>query len=355
MKNFLLTFSIFLLAITLSAQVINEIDYDQPSTDNAEFMEFAMPLTALLSDFRVTLYRANGTAYRSAFTLDNADVTCTAGIGLQYCVWDPTGNNNIQNGPNVGVSFYQISTSTLIEVLSYEGTFTATEGDANGMTSTDIGVADNSTLDMSVQRNEGLSTWFGPSAISSGAANNNPLPITLTSFEAKPTENKSVSLTWQTASEENNDHFSIEHSTDGTSFREIATQAGNGTTEIVQNYSYLHQEVANGLHYYRLKQVDFDGKFEYTNIVTAKISHTNDEVILTPNPTSNVILIQTKTPYQRNADFQILNMQGQVVLSSVLQAGAIELELNISDFPVGIYYLQLFVDNDVMMKKIIKQ
>ena len=165
----------------------------------------------------------------------------------------------------------------------------------------------------------------------------------------------SINLTWQTASEQNNDYFSIEHSTDGTSFQEIATQAGNGTTELVQNYSFLHREVANGLHYYRLKQVDFDGKFEYTNIVTAKISHTNDEVILTPNPTSNVILIQTKTPYQRSADFQILNMQGQVVLSSVLQAGATELELNISDFPVGIYYLQLFVDNDVMMKKIIKQ
>ncbi len=184
----------------------------------------------------------------------------------------------------------------------------------------------------------------------------NPLlPITLNFFEAKPTNNKSVILTWQTASEENNDYFSIEHSTDGTSFREIATKVGNGTTDIVQNYSFLHENVANGLHYYRLKQVDFDGKFEYSNIVTAKVSHSNDDIFLTPNPTSNVILIQTKTPFERDADFQILNMQGQVVLSSVLQEGTSNVELNISDFPVGIYYLQLFVDNDVMMKKIIKQ
>jgi hypothetical protein len=181
------------------------------------------------------------------------------------------------------------------------------------------------------------------------------LPITLTSFEAKPTNQKSINLTWQTASEENNDYFSIEHSAGGTSFREIAIQVGNGTTNIVQNYSFLHENVANGLNYYRLKQIDFDEKFEYSNIVTAKASHSYDDIILTPNPTSNVILIQTKTPYQRNADFQILNMQGQVVLSSVLQAGATDLELNIADFPVGIYYLQLFVDNDVMMKKIIKQ
>ena len=74
-----------------------------------------------------------------------------------------------------------------------------------------------------------------------------------------------------------------------------------------------------------------------------------------PNPTSDMVLIQTKTPFERDADFQILNMQGQAVLTSVLQEGMTNLELNIADFPVGIYYLQLFVDNEVMMKKIIKQ
>lgn len=182
-----------------------------------------------------------------------------------------------------------------------------------------------------------------------------PLPVSLASFEATPLEEKSVSLTWQTASEENNDYFSIEHSSDGTNFREIAQQVGNGTTFTIQNYSFLHRNVENGLHYYRLKQVDFDGKFEYTSIVTAKVTFANDDVILTPNPTSDMVLIQTKTPFERDADFQILNMQGQVVLTSVLQEGMTNLELNINDFPVGIYYLQLFVDNEVMMKKIIKQ
>lgn len=182
-----------------------------------------------------------------------------------------------------------------------------------------------------------------------------PLPITLASFEAKPLEDKSVNLTWQTVSEENNDYFSIEHSTDGINFREVAQQVGNGTTSTVQNYSFLHRNVDNGLHYYRLKQVDFDGKFEYSAIVTAKVTFANDDVILTPNPTSDMVLIQTKMPFERDADFQILNMQGQVVLTSVLQEGRTNLELNIADFPVGIYYLQLFVDNEVMMKKIIKQ
>jgi hypothetical protein len=180
------------------------------------------------------------------------------------------------------------------------------------------------------------------------------LPISLISFDAKPTFDNSINLTWQTASEENNDYFSIEHSIDGISFREIETQAGNGTTNAIQSYSFLHEEIESGLHYYRLKQVDFDEKFGYSNIITTTIKRSNDEVILTPNPTSNVILIQTKTPFERDADFQILNMQGQVVLSSILQEGTDNLEVNVSNFPVGIYYLQLFVDNEVMMKKIIK-
>ena len=116
----------------------------------------------------------------------------------------------------------------------------------------------------------------------------------------------------------------------------------------------MDERPVNGFNYYRLHQVDFDGKFENSNIVTAKLSHSNDDIFLTPNPTSNVILIQTKTPFERDADFQILNMQGQVVLSSILQEGTDNLEVNLSNFPVGIYYLQLFVYNEVMMKKIIK-
>lgn len=179
------------------------------------------------------------------------------------------------------------------------------------------------------------------------------LPVELQSFKAN-VNGHDVQLDWQTASELNNSHFVVEHSTDGQRFFEIGEEAGVGTTNAIQNYNFLHEEVENGLHYYRLKQVDFDGKFEYSNIIIAEISHSNDDIFLTPNPSSNMVLIQTKAPYQRDADFQILNMQGQVVMSNILQEGDTDMVLNISDFPVGIYYLKLYVDNDMLMKKIIK-
>ena len=181
------------------------------------------------------------------------------------------------------------------------------------------------------------------------------LPITLSSFEATPNDNKSVQINWATASEENNEYFSLEHSTDGINFREIDQQAGAGNSTETNIYSYTHKDVANGLHYYRLLQVDYDGAFEYSDIVTAQVRGDKGDVFVMPNPASNDILIQTKVPFTKDADFQILNMQGQVVLTNVLRKGTTELELNISDFPIGIYYLQLFAGNEVIMKKIIKQ
>ncbi|MDG1433327.1 MAG: lamin tail domain-containing protein [Saprospiraceae bacterium] len=191
---------------------------------------------------------------------------------------------------------------------------------------------------------------FSPGSLNEGTGG---LPIELLHFSAV-SKNQTIHLTWSTASEINNAYFDVQRSTDGRDFETIGTVEGIGTASNVQEYSFMDERPVNGFNYYRLHQVDFDGKFENSNIVTAKLSHSNDDIFLTPNPTSNVILIQTKTPFERDADFQILNMQGQVVLSSILQEGTDNLEVNVSNFPVGIYYLQLFVDNEVMMKKIIK-
>ncbi len=403
MKNFLLTFSIFLLAFSCSwAQDDIPVLYNFTgftgsgfaSSPSAGQLDSDSWIVTGFSDGSVTF---GGTETTGDFARGNTTGGETTG-GIYSlnngAIWIQPGGSDFTPGTiqlkvrnNSGSTMANIQVKYNIVYLNDQGrgnslNFSWVTGTGSGSVAaadfTSPATADANPEIETVTRDFEITgvnlvdgddlilTWTGDDATGSGSRDEMGLdnvevleaiamPVTLTSFEAKPSQQKSITLTWQTASEENNDYFSIEHSTDGISFREIATQAGNGTTNIVQNYSFLHREVENGLHYYRLKQVDFDGKFEYTNIVTAKVSHSNDDVILTPNPTSNVILIQTKTPFERDADFQILNMQGQVVLSSVLQEGTANLEVNIADFPVGIYYLQLFVDNDVMMKKIIKQ
>ena len=106
------------------------------------------------------------------------------------------------------------------------------------------------------------------------------LPVELTDFNASQ-ENRVVELSWTTASELNNSHFDIEFSQDGNNFRVIDEVIGNGTTQEKQEYSYTHTTPVNGANYYRLKQVDFDGAFEYSDILVVEIERTG-KVIINP-------------------------------------------------------------------------
>ena len=112
-------------------------------TDNAEFVEVRLASSDNPAHFRVTLYNGADNSSYDTFVLNDADVTCTT-VGIyQYCVWDPSGSNNLQNGSPDGLSLYNTNSSTLIEFISYEGTFTASGGDADGVLSVDIGVSGN--------------------------------------------------------------------------------------------------------------------------------------------------------------------------------------------------------------------
>ena len=98
--------------------------------------------------------------------------------------------------------------------------------------------------------------------------NSTPLPVTLLNFEVD-CENGFTVLNWSTASEINNDYFVIEKSTDAINFFPIATVQGNGNSNTVLSYTYTDETPNYATTYYRLKQVDFDGKFEYFNVVVS--------------------------------------------------------------------------------------
>ena len=347
---------LFLSIFSLQGQQINEIDIDHPGVDNAEFIEFFLPTSATLSDYRVTLYGgSNGKMYNS-FTLDVSDVTCTVEGVVQFCVWDPPGNNQIQNGAPDGIALYQISTSTLIEFLSYGGSFTATDGDAAGATSTDIGVIESNTTaaNMSLQREEGGNLWFGPSEMTPGEVNLLALPVELVHFEGKPLENNSIMLFWSTQSEKDNSHFSIYHSRDGIDFVEIGKESGHGTSSIAHNYSFTHERQKEGIHYYQLKQVDFNGDFEYSEIISTRIETPLLDISMSSNPTPDKVTVFINTNIYNKAIYQVVNMNKYLLIDETLPKGETSFEVDLSDFPDGIYFLRLFVDKEVLTKKIVK-
>jgi len=152
------------------------------------------------------------------------------------------------------------------------------------------------------------------------------LPVELTSFEAKA-EGSSVQLDWATASEINNDRFEIERSDDGSSFSMIGTVKGNGTTMSKQTYSFSDVHPLSGIAYYRLHQVDFNGKFENSKIVVVHASETPQnilEVNVYPNPVKagETLHVGLNVPVSEVLNLQLTTLNGANIYQNESQIDA---------------------------------
>jgi Secretion system C-terminal sorting domain len=172
----------------------------------------------------------------------------------------------------------------------------------------------------------------GAVVIYTGSISFTALPIELIHFEGSKREGQNL-LTWATASETQNKGFDIERSTYGSRFEKIGFVAGNGTTSKTQRYTFKDDKSPNGVTYYRLKQLDFDGRSEYskTIVITRKAK---DAVSVYPNPTEGVLNISAGDYEQA---FVIVNSIGQVVL----QGEQLDKTINLQSLPSGFYYLKI--------------
>ena len=150
------------------------------------------------------------------------------------------------------------------------------------------------------------------------------LPVTLVTFSGKYQQGKVV-LTWATASEENNAYFVIEKSRDGVNFLEIGRVSGAGNSRELLTYTFPDSEFAKGNNYYRLKQVDFDGKAEYSKIIAVKTylqADRTEKISLFPNPAPEFIYLNTSELPNEPVQVTIINMAGQVVLVKEIPGGS---------------------------------
>lgn len=174
-----------------------------------------------------------------------------------------------------------------------------------------------------------------------------PLPVELISFTARLSADDAV-LQWKTASEQDNDYFSIESSTDGRNFTSIGRVAGNGTTQLQQHYSFTDHNIsryrANTI-YYRLRQVDFSGeyKFSFTRYVTAPALP--DVIVLKafPSPFNNYLQVQINSNEMQTATISLYNAQGRNILTELpkLNLGLNNIILSELNLVAGIYFLKV--------------
>ena len=176
------------------------------------------------------------------------------------------------------------------------------------------------------------------------------LPIELLSFTGENIGEYNK-LNWITTTEINNDYFVLESSKDGYYFSFVGevNGAGNSTQQI--DYELIDKKPLADLTYYRLKQVDFDGKYSYSNIVALKRKPSPDLNVF-PNPTNGDFTLYFNQTI--NGELRIYNGLGQVVYDQHLE-NKDNIKLNV-DIPIGVYYLNVnTVSGEVITKRIIKE
>jgi len=178
------------------------------------------------------------------------------------------------------------------------------------------------------------------------------LPVVLTSFTAMTSE-KTVQINWSTASEINNEKFIVETSNIGEVFQPLGEVAGAGTTTEPQNYSFTHHTPSAGINYYRLKQVDFDGTFEYSKVIAIEAAGSQD-IFAFPNPARDKVTLQ----YDQSkgaGNIQLLDGLGRRIQARITgYAGNYELSLPES-LARGTYWLKVERGGKVQTLPVVKE
>ena len=178
------------------------------------------------------------------------------------------------------------------------------------------------------------------------------LPAAIANFKGIKTENSDV-LTWTTTSELNNAAFTVLYSNDGKNYTPLTTvnsKATSGNSNVVLNYNAENLQPKLGHNYYKLEQIDIDGKsLINTQVVDLIWGATASTISVYPNPTSNELNIDIFTTKAENSTIKILDMSGRILkeIQTKLSIGANSIHANIGEFATGIYTLQIFENNKI--------
>lgn len=199
--------------------------------------------------------------------------------------------------------------------------------------------------------------WSGMALSSGGQSGGiykwtgNILPVSFTAFTATQT-GKSVLLNWETAQELNNSYFAVERSTNGLNFTEIGRVGSKGNSSQPQPYVFEDINYANGHNYYRLRQVDLDGTFNYSSIVSVD-ALTTQTLKIYPNPVKDLLHVEGLNP-DVTTTLSIVNTAGKVLYQFTTTGRSYN--YNLQHLPAGTYYLRIMgSDKKTNTLKFVKQ
>jgi len=349
---------------TTPADPLTATEYTFGTTggDGGGTSAFGFTISGLLlsTEYTFWLYQYNTVTMEHSLTPDTKTQTSggngppSTPVGFVANTTTGSGQVFLACGPNdVGMNdivyklyYSETATAPVDPLTATEYIFSSTAGDGNGIAAFGFTLSglspgtdhtfwlyqyNTSTMEYSLTPNT-------KTQVSSGTA----LPVTWQNpLKAIMNKNSSVELIWSVSQQVNNDKFVIEHSKNGVNFSTIGSIEGGGTTMRYQEYSYTHSTPTEGSNYYRIQQIDYDGKFDYSNVTN--IFHIKEaEISVFPNPATTHITVQLKESMQ----IEIFGTHGRFVQSQKLNEG--NNLVTIENLSVGMYFMK--TENGTVMR-----
>lgn len=248
------------------------------------------------------------------------------------------------------------ATSTIIEATGSGTTYSAT------IPGSDVGTTPNHQVyffTTTVAANNINPNSIEPDLVTINLNNNgglnyqmgvNPLPVELISFQGN-LRDQDVQLTWITATEQNNAGFDVErYNSTFDSWEVIGFMKSQNSNSLDRlTYNYLDESAAAGEQVYRLRQIDLDGTFEYSNLVTVLVGKDTKTVRLSPNPAKDIVLLDfAEDTYET---ISVFDGMGKLIH----QQPASLLQITLTDFPKGSYFVQLVGKQGVQTAQLVVQ
>lgn len=172
------------------------------------------------------------------------------------------------------------------------------------------------------------------------------LPVQWLNFSAE-LKNQEVLLEWETSKEVNNDFYEVQWSRDGVSYESIGIRPAERSPAQIQSYSFIHNNPVIGQNYYRIKQVDLDGSFSYSKVVS--VTRNQGEVKVFPNPLTDRLTILTES-LDDPIEVRVVSNSGIVVKQAILVGN----EMNLADLDAGVYSVIVLQSQRLSIHKIVK-
>ncbi len=179
----------------------------------------------------------------------------------------------------------------------------------------------------------------------------NPLPLELSHFNVIA-EGRTHLLRWQTRQERNTSHFEVQRSLDGSYFEYIGRQAAAGNSNELLHYAFTDNQPFKGTNYYRLKQLDLDGQYSYSNIISIH-SRLDKKLVVVPNPGNGNFQVWFDLPDGKSAKLKVFDIEQRIVHQQAVSFHAGRSMVDLSNLANGLYFVQLSVAGQAHRTKLL--